>query len=109
MVSREKSRPVDIYVGGVEHAISHLIYSRFISKFLHDEKVINLGPSREPFLKLVTQGMVKSPAYVCPDTSRYLRQHEVDKNGMNLATNKKAKVYVEKMSKSKFNGIEPSV
>lgn len=47
--------PVDIYIGGVEHAILHLIYSRFFTKFLRD---IGLVEVREPFPKLLTQGMV---------------------------------------------------
>ncbi len=47
--------PVDIYIGGVEHAILHLIYSRFFTKFLRD---IGLVEVKEPFPKLLTQGMV---------------------------------------------------
>lgn len=47
--------PVDQYIGGVEHAILHLMYSRFISKFLKDERVINFS---EPFKRLFTQGMI---------------------------------------------------
>ncbi|MCK4859651.1 MAG: leucine--tRNA ligase [Candidatus Omnitrophica bacterium] len=47
--------PVDQYIGGVEHAILHLLYSRFITKFLYDLKLVNF---QEPFLSLFTQGMV---------------------------------------------------
>jgi leucyl-tRNA synthetase len=56
--SREKTNywmPVDLYVGGVEHAILHLLFSRFITKFLYDEDYIG---SDEPFTELFTQGMV---------------------------------------------------
>ena len=47
--------PVDQYIGGVEHAILHLMYSRFINKFLNDEKLISFS---EPFKRLFTQGMI---------------------------------------------------
>jgi len=47
--------PVDIYIGGIEHAILHLLYSRFFTKFLHEEGLVDV---KEPFYKLLTQGMV---------------------------------------------------
>lgn len=55
---REKARywmPLDQYIGGVEHAVLHLLYARFITKFLHD---IGLSPVEEPFVKMFTQGML---------------------------------------------------
>jgi len=45
--------PVDIYVGGVEHAILHLLYARFMTKFLHSEQL--LDSCVEPFSKLIVQ------------------------------------------------------
>ncbi len=57
-VSREKADamlPVDMYIGGVEHAVLHLLYSRFYTKFLCDIGVIDFD---EPFIKLFNQGMI---------------------------------------------------
>ncbi len=61
LVSREKADkylPVDMYIGGVEHAVLHLLYSRFWTKFLYDIGVVGF---EEPFLKLFNQGMVLGP------------------------------------------------
>lgn len=58
LVSKEKADkylPVDMYIGGVEHAVLHLLYSRFYTKFLHDIGVIDF---EEPFIKLFNQGMI---------------------------------------------------
>ena len=58
LVSREKADkllPVDMYIGGVEHAVLHLLYSRFYTKFLHDIGVVDFD---EPFIKLFNQGMI---------------------------------------------------
>lgn len=58
LVSKEKAEkllPVDMYIGGVEHAVLHLLYSRFYTKFLHDIGVVDFD---EPFTKLFNQGMI---------------------------------------------------
>lgn len=58
LVSREKADkylPVDMYIGGVEHAVLHLLYSRFYTKFLYDSGVVDFD---EPFIKLFNQGMI---------------------------------------------------
>ena len=61
LVSREKADhylPVDMYIGGVEHAVLHLLYSRFYTKFLHDIGVVDFD---EPFKRLFNQGMILGP------------------------------------------------
>ena len=61
LVSRKKADeylPVDMYIGGVEHAVLHLLYSRFYTKFLHDIGVVDFD---EPFTRLFNQGMILGP------------------------------------------------
>lgn len=106
--------PVDCYIGGVEHAILHLLYARFINRFLADvfweEHGIELP--REPFKQLICQGLVEGPTFQCPDTGKYLSRQELDyKDGgvyIVRASQKPAKQSWDKMSKSKFNGIDPT-
>ena len=50
--------PVDVYVGGAEHAVLHLLYARFWHKFLYDIGVVS---SKEPFRKLINQGLILGP------------------------------------------------
>lgn len=71
----EKSKsllPVDLYIGGVEHAILHLLYARFIAKYLHGKGIVEISPSGEPFTRLLAQGMVKGKAYKCSQTGKYI-------------------------------------
>lgn len=79
--------PVDIYIGGVEHAILHLLYSRFISKVLMKQGAFYETPETkpghaEPFNILLTQGMVHGRTFKDPKTQRFLMPHEVDVSGM---------------------------
>lgn len=102
--------PIDVYVGGIEHAILHLLYARFINRFLMEE--LKVEGRDEPFSALITQGIVSGLTYKCQETGRYLPPNEVSISGSNksasiTATGKPVTVDWEKMSKSKYNGIDP--
>ena len=99
--------PVDQYIGGVEHAILHLLYSRFFTKVLRDLNYINL---KEPFKGLFTQGMVThrtfkntSDEWVEPGDVIRKNDQLFDKNNNQVLSGN-----IEKMSKSKKNIIDPS-
>jgi leucyl-tRNA synthetase len=105
--------PVDQYIGGVDHAVMHLLYTRFWTKVMRDISLVNFD---EPVKNLLTQGMVVGESYYSEDKAVYVPQDEVqierDERGKILSAKLKAdnspiKVAVEKMSKSKYNGVDP--
>jgi leucyl-tRNA synthetase len=105
-VSENYWMPVDLYVGGVEHAVLHLLYARFWHKVLYDLGHVS---TKEPFQCLRNQGLVTSRSYkkegggyVLPKDVEYLDGKYKEKStGIDLYS------CIEKMSKSKLNGVSP--
>ncbi|BBI68932.1 hypothetical protein PKHYL_31230 [Psychrobacter sp. KH172YL61] len=111
--------PVDQYVGGVEHAVMHLLYARFFHKLMRDE---NLVTGDEPFANLMTQGMVLAGTFyrVNADgsTTYYFAEDiDIDYNDRGQPIKATLKLdgqpvtigKIEKMSKSKNNGVDPQL
>ncbi|MBM5799299.1 MAG: leucine--tRNA ligase [Cyanobacteria bacterium K_DeepCast_35m_m2_023] len=100
--------PVDQYVGGIEHAILHLLYSRFLTKVLRDRGLLGFD---EPFARLLTQGMVQGITYKNPQTGKYIPPADVrdPSDPKDPLTGDALDTFYEKMSKSKYNGVDPAV
>ena len=99
--------PVDLYIGGAEHAVLHLLYARFWHKVLYDLGVVS---TKEPFQRLVNQGMITSFAYQRKDKT-LVPVDEVEKrddgNFYEKKTGEKLEQVVAKMSKSLKNVVNP--
>ena len=98
---------VDQYIGGIEHACMHLLYSRFWYKFMRD---IGLIKGNEPFNKLLTQGMVLANSYESRELKKFYTQEQMNNKEYEKDGIKKEDIIVkmEKMSKSKANGVDPA-
>lgn len=127
----KKVLPIPTYIGGIEHAILHLLYSRFLTRFFYHNSLVS---NPEPFSTLLTQGMVHGKTFKHPKSGEFIREIKVqwtngggggegegksvaveekepyiietDSNGKEIHT--KLQMVWEKMSKSKYNGVEPT-
>lgn len=98
--------PVDMYIGGVEHAVLHLLYARFWHKVLYDAGYVH---TKEPFQTLRNQGIIVARSYQNSQRA-YLEPHHVqEKEGKyyDKRTGEELSSQIEKMSKSKLNGVTP--
>ena len=98
--------PVDLYVGGAEHAVLHLLYSRFWHKVLFDAGLVH---TREPFLKLFNQGMILANSFK-DALGKYHYPTEVEREGDTWrlkASGEVVEAQIEKMSKSRYNVVNP--
>jgi len=99
--------PVDQYIGGIEHAILHLLYARFITRVLYDLGLVNF---QEPFIRLFNQGMITKEGFRDPDTSAWLPLAEVElRDGVptHKESGKQVIPEIGKMSKSRYNVVPP--
>ncbi|XP_061809485.1 leucine--tRNA ligase, mitochondrial [Nerophis lumbriciformis] len=98
--------PVDVYIGGKEHAVMHLYYARFLCHFCKDQGLV---AHREPFKKLLVQGLIKGQTFRRADSGQYLTREEIDFTGEEPGVLGGGQVEMtwEKMSKSKHNGLDP--
>ncbi|AWN60889.1 leucine--tRNA ligase [Streptococcus sobrinus] len=98
--------PVDIYIGGAEHAVLHLLYARFWHKFLYDLGVV---PTKEPFHKLFNQGMILGTSYR-DGRGALVASDKVEKRDggfFNIETGEELEQAPAKMSKSLKNVVNP--
>jgi len=98
--------PVDLYIGGAEHAVLHLLYSRFWHKVLYDAGYVS---TKEPFKKLFNQGMILAYSYQDKNGKYYYPYQVEQKDGQWFVkgTDIPVETKIEKMSKSRYNVVNP--
>jgi leucyl-tRNA synthetase len=98
--------PIDLYLGGAEHAVLHLLYARFWHKVLFDAGYVT---TREPFKKLFNQGKILAYSFQ-DEKGKYYYPHQVERSGDGWVVKEKGipvHTQIEKMSKSRYNVVNP--
>ena len=96
--------PVDQYIGGIEHAVLHLIYTRYWTKVMRDLGLVKFD---EPVTRLLTQGMINKETYFCPEHEWLFPEQVNDQKTCAICGKEVVTGRVEKMSKSKKNAVDP--
>jgi leucyl-tRNA synthetase len=96
--------PVDQYIGGIEHAVMHLIYTRYWCKVMRDMGLVKFD---EPVSRLLTQGMIIKETYYCPEHEWLFPEQVIDQKTCAICGKEVIAGRVEKMSKSKKNAVDP--
>jgi leucyl-tRNA synthetase len=96
--------PVDQYIGGIEHAVLHLIYTRYWTKVMRDMGLVKFD---EPVARLLTQGMINKETYSCPEHEWLFPEQVTDQKTCSICGREVITGRVEKMSKSRKNAVDP--
>ena len=96
--------PVDQYIGGIEHAVLHLIYTRYWTKVMRDLGLVKFD---EPVTRLLTQGMINKETYFCPEHEWLFPEQVTEHKTCSICGKEVVTGRIEKMSKSKKNAVDP--
>jgi leucyl-tRNA synthetase len=96
--------PVDQYIGGIEHAVLHLIYTRYWNKVMRDLGLVKFD---EPVTRLLTQGMINKETYFCPEHEWLFPEQVTEEKTCKICGKEVVTGRVEKMSKSRKNAVDP--
>ncbi|HJZ67416.1 MAG TPA: leucine--tRNA ligase [Blastocatellia bacterium] len=96
--------PVDQYIGGIEHAVLHLIYTRYWCRVMRDLGLVTFD---EPVTRLLTQGMINKETFYCPEHEWLFPEQVTEQRTCTICGKEVVTGRVEKMSKSKKNAVDP--